>query len=73
MNGEQEARLRKMLKAARPPIGAGELGRDLWPAMQRRLGAKPAAPPWFDWVLAGGLTVFIAVCPSAIPVLLFYL
>lgn len=73
MNEEQEARLRKMLQAARPPIGAQDPARNLWPAMQRRLGAKAAATPWFDWALAGGLAVFIVFFPGAIPVLLYYL
>jgi hypothetical protein len=73
MNGEQEARLRKMLKAARPALGAQEPAGDLWPAMQRRLRSKPNAPSWFDWALAGGLAVFIATFPGAIPLLLYYL
>src|SRR5438477_594044 len=51
----------------------------LWPAMLRRLRAEsvPAGAklrvPWFDWALAGGLALLLAVFPAAIPVLLYYL
>ena len=56
-----------------------DLSFDLWPAMLRRLRAEsvPAGAklrvPWFDWALAGGLALLLAVFPAAIPVLLYYL
>jgi hypothetical protein len=57
--------LAKMDEAAQP-------SRDLWPQMRALLN-QPSAPPWFDWALAGGILVALAFCPSAVPVLLYYL
>jgi hypothetical protein len=73
MNAHDEERMKKLLNQALPPIGDAEPARDLWPAMLQRLDARPAAPPWFDWVLAGGLAVFAVVFPAAVPVFLYYL
>jgi hypothetical protein len=79
----QQARLKKLLREALPPVKDGsEPGRDLWPAMLRRLdlrlAAKPTAPPisnwaWFDGVLAAGLVGLAAFFPVSIPLLLYYL
>ncbi|MGO9340597.1 MAG: hypothetical protein ACLPY1_24250 [Terracidiphilus sp.] len=66
--------MKKLLQQSLPPVGAEhEPGRDLWPTMLRRLDAKPAATPWFDWALLAGLVGIAALFPSAIPVLLYYL
>lgn len=72
--------MERLLREAMAPVGENaELGRDLWPEMQRRLRqeAAPAARlrmvPWFDWALAGGLAVFVVVAPVSVPVLLYYL
>jgi len=73
MNGHEDEQMRALLKHALPPIGEAELMRDLWPAMQRRIVARPAPPPWFDWALACGVAVFGFVFPATIPVLLYYL
>jgi hypothetical protein len=73
MNANEDDRMKQLLKQALPPSGDGGPGRDLWPAMLRRLDVRPAAPPWFDWALAGGLAVFAVVFPAAIPVFLYYL
>lgn len=63
-----------LLRAALPPVeGEPEPGRDLWPVVLKRLDAKPAMPPWFDWALLGGLIGLAAFFPPAIPVLLYYL
>jgi len=81
VNSEQtKDQLARLLRQALPPIGDyDESSPDLWPAMQRRLRAE-AAPeraqvrvPWFDWALAGGLALLLAVFPAWIPVLLYYL
>jgi hypothetical protein len=79
MNAHDEDRLKKLLRQALPPVEAdAEPGRDLWPAMLRRLDARPAAPPlrswaWFDAALLAGLAVFAAFLPASIPVFLYYL
>lgn len=74
MNAHDEDRVKKMLREALPPMeDEPEPGRDLWPAVLRRLDEKPAMPPWFDWALLGGLIGLAAFFPSGIPVFLYYL
>ena len=79
MNAYDEDRLKKLLQQALPPVEADpEPGRDLWPAMLRRLDARPAAPrpsswAWFDAALLAGLAAFAALVPASIPVFLYYL
>ncbi len=74
MNAHDENRMKKLLQEALPPVEREpEPGRDLWPAMLRRLDARPAAPPWFDWALLGGLVSLAAFFPASVPVLLYYL
>jgi hypothetical protein len=65
----------RLLQQALPRIeDDAELGRDLWPAMLRKLEERRKVHvPWFDWVLAGGLAAVLAVFPAWIPVLLYYL
>jgi hypothetical protein len=73
MTTQDEERMKSLLKQAMPPIGNTGPGRDLWPAMRRRLDAQPAPVPWFDWALAGSLAVFAFAFPAAIPVFFYYL
>ena len=73
MNTGEEERLKALLRAALPKTEEGDPGRDLWPAVLRRIDQEPALPPWFDWALAGGLAAMALLFPSAIPVLLYYL
>jgi hypothetical protein len=73
MSTHDEDRMRKLLKESLPPIHEAEPTDDLWPSMQRRLEQRPAPPPWFDWVLAGGLMIFAFAFPATIPVFLYYL
>lgn len=65
--------LKKLLKKALPAAGEAELQRDLWPAMLRRLDARPIHVPWWDWALLGGVTALILFFPGMIPVLLYHL
>jgi hypothetical protein len=79
MNAHDENRMKQLLKQALPRLeGEAELGRDLWPAMRRRLDSTTAASPlhrfaWFDWALLAGLVGLAAFFPASIPVLLYYL
>jgi hypothetical protein len=84
---DQEARLKKLLHEALPPVEydtGGEAGpeRDLWPAMLLRLDSESAAPAsarrryawaWFDGALAAVLVGLAALFPAAIPLALYYL
>jgi hypothetical protein len=74
MNAHDEDRMKKLLRQALPPVeGEPEPGRDLWPAVLKRLDGGPAAMPWFDWALVAGLAALAAFFPASIPVLLYYL
>ncbi len=74
MSEEEHDRLKKLLQTALPPVGrAPEPARDLWPVLLRRLDAKQGLPPWYDWALLAGLVAMLALFPSAIPVILYYL
>ena len=85
MNASEQERIAKLLKKSLPPVGGvsgatkgAQLGRDLWPAMLRRLqaGAAPVAwfeQVWFDGALLAGVVVWLAFFPAAIPVLLYHL
>ena len=61
MSEHDEREIREALKQAFPPINR-ELGRDLWPAVLRKLAARSTRVPWYDWALigvsAGGLLFF---------------
>ncbi len=74
MNGHDEERLKRLLQDALPAVeGEPEPGRDLWPAVLKRMDAGLAMPPWFDWALLGGVVGLAAMFPAAIPVFLYYL
>jgi len=73
MNAQDEERMKKWIRDAVPAVTGSEPSRDLWPEVLRRLDAKPEPPPWFDWVLAGGILGFVAFAPASIPILLYYL
>ena len=44
--------MREVLKQSLPPVDT-ELRRDLWPAVLRKLDARPIRVPWYDWALIG--------------------
>lgn len=82
---DQEKELANVLQQAVPSVN-GELRRDLWPAMLRRLDEHPheqpwtaalfssatvRAVPWFDWAMLAGLIVGVSVFPSSIPIWLY--
>jgi hypothetical protein len=74
MNEHDQKQIERLLKTALPPMGAGmEPRRDLWPAMRKRLEARPAPVPWFDWAVLAAAAVCLAFFPGAIPVLLYHL
>jgi hypothetical protein len=77
MNTHDQDRIEQLLREALPPMQDTGPGHDLWPAMLRKLEPQPRAVfrsvPLIDWALAGGVVVFAALAPMAIPVLLYYL
>jgi hypothetical protein len=76
MTTHDEEHIKRLLKQSLPPISAqpeAAPGRDLWPAMLRRLEQDSVGVPWFDWALLAAVVVWLALFPSAIPVLLYHL
>jgi hypothetical protein len=76
MNEHDQKRIEQLLKQSLPPVSAqftADLRRDLWPAMLKRLDARSAAVPWFDWALLAAVIAWFAFFPGAIPVLLYHL
>lgn len=76
MNEREQERIEGLLKTALPPSSGGtgaELPRDLWPAMLKRLEARPKEIPWFDWALFAAVAVWLVFFPGAIPVLVYHL
>lgn len=76
MNEHDQERIEKLLKETLQPVSGragAELQRDLWPAMLKRLEARPAQVPWFDWALLAAVAACLLFFPRAIPVLLYHL
>jgi anti-sigma factor RsiW len=65
--------MKKLLKAALPPVKHAEPRHDLWPQVLRRFEAAPARIPWWDWALLGGTVAAIFLFPAILPALLFHL
>ncbi len=72
MNERDEA-LKELLKRAVGGPADGELRRDLWPDMLRRLEQPRVRVPWWDWALAAALLLCLLLFPEMIPVLLYQL
>jgi hypothetical protein len=75
MEHEQERMQQLMRKTMLPVAGQvnTQLRSDLWPAMLKRLEARPVKVPWFDWALLAAVAVWLLFTPRAIPLLLYYL
>jgi hypothetical protein len=41
--------------------------------MLLKLAEEPSRVPWFDWALAGILSIILLLFPGAIPALLYHL
>jgi hypothetical protein len=70
MSESEDKELQSLLKRAVSPVNA-ELGRDLWPAMLRRLDAAGNGVPWYDWLIMGGSLGVLAVFPRLILLLAY--
>jgi len=73
MSMENDREIRVLLKRAIAPVNPGELQRDLWPEMLRRLDERPRRLPWFDWALLAAVAACVLASPKMIPILLFHL
>ena len=52
MNEHDDGQIYQALKRSFPAVHT-ELDRDLWPAVLRKLDARPTQVPWYDWALMG--------------------
>ena len=75
MNDTRDERLRALLKSSIPPAGDGELQRDLWPDMLRRLNSQAPARQFgpMDWLAAALVGAVLLIFPGLIPGLLYQL
>ena len=59
MNEPEARHIREALKQTFPAMNT-ELSRDMWPAVLRKLDARPVRVPWYDWALIGlSVSVFL--------------
>jgi len=59
MNEPEARQIREALKQTFPAMNT-ELSRDMWPAVLRKLDARPVRVPWYDWALIGlSVSVFL--------------
>jgi hypothetical protein len=74
LNDDAHEEIKKILGRAFPPFD-GELQRDLWPAMLRRLEERErnAPVPWYDWALVGALAATLVFFPSLFLVFAYHL
>jgi hypothetical protein len=73
MNERETEEIKKLLKEFVSPVGETELGRDLWPAMLKRLERPAIRVPWWDWALLAGVALLSLLFPGMIPALLYHL
>lgn len=75
MNDPRDERLRALLKSSIAPAGDGELQRDLWPEMLRRLNSQAPERRFgpLDWLAAALVCAVLLVFPGLIPGLLYQL
>jgi hypothetical protein len=72
MNEHNDEEIRELLKQNIGPSD-GDLQRDLWPQMLRRLEERSAAVPWFDWALLALVALCLFLVPNTVPLLLYHL
>ena len=76
MNPSLDPRIQAQLKSAFPPVRDGELQRDLWPDMLKRIESdvdRKIAFGLMDWILAGLVAASVLAFPGLIPELLYHL
>jgi hypothetical protein len=69
---DEEREIREALKQTFPAVKT-ELGRDLWPAVLRRVEPRPTRVPWYDWALIGVSAGVLLFFPQLILVFAYHL
>jgi len=72
MSELNDDQIREALKQSFAPVNP-ELGRDLWPALLRKLDSRPRPVPWYDWVLIALSVSVVLVFPQPILVFAYHL
>jgi len=72
MKQPDDRKIREVLKQSFPPVNT-ELGRDLWPAVLRKLDSRPVPVPWYDWALLGLTASALLFFPRLVLVLAYHL
>ena len=72
MQEHDNGKMREALRLAFPAVDQ-ELERDLWPLMLRRMEQRHLGVPWYDWVLAGAVTVAFVFFPKLVLLLAYHL
>lgn len=72
MNEHDDQQIREALRRSFPPVST-ELGKDLWPAVLRKLDARPTPVPWYDWALISVSAVAFLFFPQLILVFAYHL
>jgi hypothetical protein len=72
MTEHDDREIREALQQSFPPVNT-ELNRDLWPAVLRKLEARPVQVPWYDWALIGLSAGVFLLFPQLILVFAYHL
>ena len=72
MTEHDNRQIRKALQQSFPAVNT-ELRRDLWPAVLRKLDARPTRVPWYDWALIGLSASVFLFFPQLILVFVYHL
>lgn len=72
MTEHDDRKIRKALKESLSPVNT-ELRRDLWPDVLRKLDARPADVPWYDWALVALSTAMFVAFPRLVLVFAYHL
>lgn len=72
MTEQNDRQIREALTQSFPPVNT-ELRRDLWPAVLRKLDARPIRLPWYDWVLTALSASVFLFFPHLILVFVYHL
>jgi len=72
MTEHGDRQIHEALRQSFPPVNT-ELHRDLWPAVLRKLDARPVRVPWYDWALIGLSTGVFLFFPQLFLVFAYHL
>ena len=72
MTEHDDRQIREALQQLFPAVNT-ELHRDLWPAVLRKLDARPPRVPWYDWALIGVSASVLLFFPELVLVFAYHL